>query len=381
MARLVIENLTKVFPVRHGTPVRAVDGVGLALEDHEFVTLAGPSGCGKSTLLRLIAGLETPSQGSVIIDGKLQASVPPKDRDIAMVFQGHSLYPHLTAYENLAFGLTLRKVPKPEVGRRVLEASERLGLRECLQRLPQELSGGEKQRVALGRALVLKPRIFLLDEPFSHLDATLRSQLRRDLVSIHASVSATMIYVTHDQTEAMTLGQRLAVMNQGAILQFDNPLHVYQKPTRRFVAGFIGSPAINMVEGSFELIGGRLCFRETPRPAAVKDSAFELPVESASLLAQSGSLVARKIACGLRPELLSLTALTQPSTPDLLRVRIEFVEHLGHEQHVQLTTGSGLQLVARAPANSAFARGEHCGLRVDHRQACFFDSNHGRLLH
>src|ERR1051326_161503 len=224
MARVVLEHLTKVFKGSKGEGVRPVDDVNLKVEDKELVVLVGPSGCGKTTTLRLIAGLEDATSGSVSIDGQAMNGVAPKERDVAMVFQNHALYPHMTGYENMAFGLKLRRLPRPEIQKRVKEASEMLGLSDCLDRLPQALSGGERQRVALGRAIVRRPKVFLFDEPLSNLDAPMRGQMRAEIARLHSRLGATVIYVTHDQIEAMTLGQRIAVMNAGVIQQVGGPM-------------------------------------------------------------------------------------------------------------------------------------------------------------
>jgi multiple sugar transport system ATP-binding protein len=245
MARVVIENLTKVFHGPAGEIIRAVDGVTLAIEDQEFLVLVGPSGCGKTTTLRLIAGLEEATHGTISIAGQIVTDAVPKDRDVAMVFQNHALFPHLSAYENIAFGLRLRKCPSAEIERRVMEASEMLGLNGCLKRRPEELSGGQRQRVAIGRAIVRRPRLFLFDEPLSNLDAPLRAQMRDEIAALHAQLNATIIYVTHDQVEAMTLGDRVAVMQAGVIQQVGEPVELYRRPANPFVAGFIGAMPMN----------------------------------------------------------------------------------------------------------------------------------------
>jgi multiple sugar transport system ATP-binding protein len=245
MARVVIENLTKVFQGPDDEGIRAVDNLSFAVEDREFLALVGPSGCGKTTTLRLIAGLEAATQGTISIDGKIVNNVAPKDRDVAMVFQNHALFPHLSAYENMAFGLKLRKCPRAEIEKRVMEAAELLALNGCLQRQPQELSGGQRQRVAIGRAIVRRPRLFLFDEPLSNLDAPLRAQLRGEIARLHVHLRATMIYVTHDQVEAMTLGDRVAVMQAGVIQQVGEPEEIYRRPANAFVAGFIGALPMN----------------------------------------------------------------------------------------------------------------------------------------
>jgi len=240
MATVVLKNVSKVY----ATNVVAVNNINLEVEDKEFIVLVGPSGCGKSTTLRMVAGLERVTQGEIYIGGQLVNDLPARNRDIAMVFQNYALYPHMTAYENLAFGLKLHHYPKKEIDRRVQEAAEILGITPILKRRPKELSGGERQRVAVGRAIVRKPRVFLFDEPLSNLDAKLRVQMRTELIKLHNRLQATMVYVTHDQVEALTLGERIVVMKDGIIHQMDHPIAVYENPRNKFVAGFIGSPPL-----------------------------------------------------------------------------------------------------------------------------------------
>ena len=235
MAEVVLKNIRKVFDKE----VVAVDDANIKISDREFVVLVGPSGCGKSTMLRMIAGLEEITAGEVYIDGDLVNDIPPKDRDIAMVFQNYALYPHMTVYQNMAFGLKLRKYPKVEIDQRVRDAADILGIQELLERKPKALSGGQRQRVAVGRAIVRKPKVFLFDEPLSNLDAKLRVQMRTEISKLHTRLEATMIYVTHDQTEAMTMGDRIAVMKDGRIQQMDSPLNLYGHPINQFVGGFI----------------------------------------------------------------------------------------------------------------------------------------------
>jgi multiple sugar transport system ATP-binding protein len=245
VARVVIENLCKAFSAPTGDVIQAVDNVSFDVGDGEFLTLVGPSGCGKTTTLRLIAGLEKPDRGTISIDGSIANDLAPKERDVAMVFQNPALYPHLSVFENMAFGLKLRKCPRIEIERRVGAAAEMLGLNGTLNRRPEELSGGQRQRVAIGRAIVRRPRLFLFDEPLSNLDAPLRAQMREELARLHVELGATMIYVTHDQIEAMTLGQRVAVVHCGVIQQIGTPEEIYRRPADEFVAGFIGAMPMN----------------------------------------------------------------------------------------------------------------------------------------
>ena len=263
MAQVIIQNLHKTYLGDKGRQVIAVEDLNLKIEDGEFMVLVGPSGCGKSTTLRLVAGLEEISGGNIYIDGKKLNDVPPKDRDIAMVFQNYALYPHMTVYKNMAFGLELRKLPKKEIQRRVQEAAQILGLSdEMLQRKPKALSGGQRQRVALGRSIVRKPKVFLFDEPLSNLDAKMRVQTRGEIAKLHGRLRNTMIYVTHDQVEAMTLGDRICVMKSGRVQQVGTPLEIYNRPATLFVAGFIGSPAMNFLPGQVVEKSRRLFFAE-----------------------------------------------------------------------------------------------------------------------
>src|SRR6187549_4005446 len=248
MSKVTVNHIYKIYPGEKGTNVTAVEDVNLEIGDREFVVFVGPSGCGKSTTLRMIAGLEEISKGDVFIGDRRVNEVPPKDRDIAMVFQNYALYPHMSVYDNMAFGLKLRKYPKAEIAKRVQDAAEILGIHELLKRKPRQLSGGQRQRVAVGRAIVRHPQVFLFDEPLSNLDAKLRVQMRVELKRLHDRLETTAIYVTHDQVEAMTLGDRVVVMKDGLVQQVGDPLTVYAKPRNRFVAGFIGSPAMNFVD-------------------------------------------------------------------------------------------------------------------------------------
>lgn len=244
MVSITLENLTKKFG-----KVVAVDNVNIEIEDKEFVTLLGPSGCGKTTTLRMIAGLETPTEGEIYFDGKSVTDIPPHQRNVAMVFQDYALYPHMTAYDNMAFNLKMKKMPKEEIQELVKKTAELLKIQHLLDRFPAEMSGGEKQRVALGRALVRQPTVFLFDEPLSSIDAKLREEMRSELIKIHEKIQTTFIYVTHDQVEAMTLSKRFAVMNQGRVMQFDTPMNIYNEPMNTFVASFVGSPSINLFTG------------------------------------------------------------------------------------------------------------------------------------
>ena len=287
MARVLLEGITKKFD-----EVVAVKDINLEINDQEFVVLVGPSGCGKTTTLRMIAGLEEITEGKIYIGDTLINDVPPKDRNIAMVFQNYALYPHMRVYENMAFGLKLRGIPKKEIKKRVGDAAEILGLSELLERYPKQLSGGQRQRVAVGRAIVRHPQVFLMDEPLSNLDAKLRVQMRAELQKLHKTLKATIIYVTHDQVEAMTLGQRIAVILKGGLQQVENPLAVYQKPTNRFVAGFIGSPPMNFVKGGIAKKGDIYVFESD-------GFKIEVPQDLDHLLEE---YVGKEVIFGIRPE-------------------------------------------------------------------------------
>ncbi|MGH7508254.1 MAG: ABC transporter ATP-binding protein [Gemmatimonadales bacterium] len=317
----------------------AVHDLDLEVAEGEFVVLVGPSGCGKSTILRMIAGLESISGGELRIGGRVVNNVPAKQRDIAMVFQNYALYPHMTAYENMAFALSLRKLPRPEINRRVRESAQVLGIEPLLVKRPRQMSGGERQRVALGRALVRKPEVFLFDEPLSNLDAKLRVHMRREIARLHQQLGTTMIYVTHDQVEAMTLGDRIVVLHHGAMQQVDTPAALYNRPRNAFVASFIGTPPMNLIEG--EMIGGG-----QPRFRA-SGGDFELELDARWAGALRG--VARAVILGIRPEDLQALAPGQGHSAGVISARVELVELLGGEALVHVSSG-GIDLTARLPA-------------------------------
>ena len=296
MASLSLKNVCKVYP----NGFEAVKDFNLEVEDKEFIIFVGPSGCGKSTTLRMIAGLEDISSGDLIIDGKVVNDVEPKDRDIAMVFQNYALYPHMTVFDNMAFGLKLRKVPKAEIKQKVEEAARILDLEKLLDRKPKALSGGQRQRVAMGRAIVRNPKVFLMDEPLSNLDAKLRVQMRSEIASLHNRLGATIIYVTHDQTEAMTLGTRIVVLKDGVIMQVDSPQKLYNEPNNLFVAGFIGSPQMNFIDAEAVVEGSKVNLK-------FGQFAVELPEEKAKKLIDGG-YAGKKVVLGIRPEDISDTA-------------------------------------------------------------------------
>lgn len=361
MANVKLDNIKKEYE----GGVVAVKGVSIDVQDKEFVVLVGPSGCGKSTTLRMIAGLEDISSGTLTIDGKVVNDVPPKDRDIAMVFQNYALYPHMDVYENMAFGLKLRKFPKDEIDKRVREAAKILNIEEYLDRKPKALSGGQRQRVAVGRAIVRKPKVFLFDEPLSNLDAKMRVQMRTEISKLHKRLDATMIYVTHDQTEAMTMGDRIVVMKDGNVMQIDAPLNLYNNPTNKFVAGFIGSPAMNFVEGIITKSTG-LKFVEKGTQLTV-----DIPKDKQKLLS---SYIDKDIWLGIRPEHIS----AEKTKSSKINANVDVVEPMGNEIFVYFTCGVA-QLVARLTPTQIQA-GKKQDFSFDMSKAHFFDKTSENVI-
>ena len=367
MAKVIIENLVKTYPEKSGPGVTAVKGISLEVEDREFMVLVGPSGCGKSTTLRMIAGLEEITAGSIAIDGKVVNHVLPKDRDIAMVFQNYALYPHMSVYDNMAFGLKLRKFPKAEIDARVREASAMLGLDLYLDRKPKALSGGQRQRVAVGRAIVRKPKVFLFDEPLSNLDAKMRVSTRTEISKLHARLGATMIYVTHDQVEAMTMGDRICVMKDGDIMQVSAPLDLYNHPVNMYVAGFIGSPPMNFFKGTIQRTGNHLAFVETNTAAA--PLRFTL---TETLSRQAAQHIGQPIVFGIRPENVHDTlTVTNPDQARTVEVKVEVSEPMGSETYLYLDTGA-TSFIARVRPTDRF--------EVNSRVKVTFDLDHAHLF-
>jgi multiple sugar transport system ATP-binding protein len=328
MAAVRLRNLTK-----HFGKVVAVSELTLDINDKEFLVLVGPSGCGKTTALRMIAGLEEATGGEIYIADRLVNDVSPKDRDIAMVFQNYALYPHMTVYDNMAFGLKLRKFPRPEIKRRVHEAAQMLGLMELLTRRPKELSGGERQRVALGRAIVREPKVFLMDEPLSNLDAKLRVQTRAELIKLHRRLGITTIYVTHDQVEAMTMGDRIAVLKDGVMHQVDTPMELFNHPANLFVASFIGSPAMNFIPGTVVAADGGYLIDAA-------DFKLRLPPSHAEAARKR---VDQKVIFGIRPDDIYDRSLPSPiaATPDnSLQLMVDVTEPMGASVYAYLTSGT-----------------------------------------
>ena len=357
MAEVKLEQVSKVYDGK----VTAVREVNVTILDREFVVLVGPSGCGKSTVLRMIAGLEDISAGTVSIDGKIVNDVPPKDRDIAMVFQNYALYPHMSVYQNLAFGLKLRKYSKADIDIRVNEAAKILGIETYLDRKPKALSGGQRQRVALGRAIVRQPKVFLFDEPLSNLDANLRVQMRTEISRLHHRLQTTMIYVTHDQIEAMSMGDRIVVMRDGIVQQVDTPLNIYHNPINKFVAGFIGSPTMNFMSGGIRK-DGVVSFKQDET-----DVVFPLAGETAR------RLNAGPVTLGIRPEHIHVQRPHGVDTVAPLKVMIEVVEPVGNEIFVYFSTGAATHYVARLATDRAPEVGKTCELLIDTAKIHLFD--------
>ncbi|MDD3628755.1 MAG: sn-glycerol-3-phosphate ABC transporter ATP-binding protein UgpC, partial [Actinomycetota bacterium] len=321
MAKVVLKDLTKKFE-----NVVAVNNMNSVIEDREFVVLVGPSGCGKTTTLRMVAGLEDPTEGEIYIGDRLVNGVAPKDRDIAMVFQNYALYPHFDVYNNMAFGLKLRKTPKAEIEKRVMEAAKILKIEDLLKRKPKQLSGGQRQRVALGRAIVRDPKVFLMDEPLSNLDAKLRVQMRTEIAKLHERLNATIVYVTHDQTEAMTMADKIIIMKDGVVQQTGKPQEVYDNPVNMFVAGFIGSPAMNFLDAT---ITDRLTF---------KGGIFELETTDRIKKAiKDNNLVGKEVVIGIRPEDLEDSNFVQNvSSGNTITANVEVTEPMGAEIYLYI---------------------------------------------
>lgn len=365
MARVDLSDVTKQFG-----DVVAVNQVTLSAEDKEFLVLVGPSGSGKTTTLRLVAGLEDVSSGIISIGDRIVNTVSPKDRDIAMVFQSYALYPHMNVYNNMAFGLKLRRTPKAEIRRRVHEAARTLEIESLLSRKPKELSGGQKQRVALGRAIVREPAVFLMDEPLSNLDATLRVQTRKELITLHRRLQATVIYVTHDQTEAMTMGSRIAVMNDGTVQQADTPQALYDRPNNTFVATFIGSPQMNVIAGEIAKTDGSAVVR-------TGDLDIPLPARLTSLIDNANS---RNILVGIRPEHIEISHGSGGNGAPEVPALVDVVEHLGAEIYAYLKAGKHTTLTARFGARVGLQSGATIRVRLDSSRLHLFNAETGDAI-
>ncbi|MBE7027420.1 MAG: sn-glycerol-3-phosphate ABC transporter ATP-binding protein UgpC [Ruminococcaceae bacterium] len=358
-------NLKGIYK-KYAGGVTAVSDFNLDIADKEFIVLVGPSGCGKSTTLRMIAGLEDISEGELYIDDKIVNEVAPKDRDIAMVFQNYALYPHMSVFDNMAFGLKLRKMPKAEIKKRVDEAARILDIAHLLDRKPKALSGGQRQRVALGRAIVREPKVFLMDEPLSNLDAKLRGQMRAEISRLHKKLATTFIYVTHDQVEAMTMGSRIVVMKDGFIQQIDSPQVLYDKPVNKFVAGFIGSPPMNFIDAEV-VKGGTYGYS-----VKVGDDLLELPEEHAKKF-NAEEYVGKKVVMGIRPEDIHDYENDIDVTPNcVLNVGVEIAELMGAETHLHVKVDGTIFIARVSPKNTA-KQGDKVALYVNGNKIHLFD--------
>ena len=361
MASLSLQHINKTYP----NGFQAVKDFNLEIEDKEFIIFVGPSGCGKSTTLRMIAGLEEISGGTLKIGDKVMNDVEPKDRDIAMVFQNYALYPHMTVYDNMAFGLKLRKVPKDQIDKAVREAARILDLEKLLDRKPKALSGGQRQRVAMGRAIVRKPKVFLMDEPLSNLDAKLRVQMRIEIAKLHENLGATIIYVTHDQTEAMTLGTRIVVMNAGVVQQVDTPRKLYDEPCNLFVAGFIGSPQMNFLDAQCEVSGDKVLLNVGP-------AKIELPPAKAKKLIDGG-YAGKTVVLGIRPEDVHDEPMFIASSPNtVIEATIRVYEMLGAEVYLHFDY-EGANMTARVDPRTTARNGDTVKFAFDAEKIHVFD--------
>lgn len=356
MAGLSLKKINKIYP----NGFHAVKDFNLEIEDKEFVIFVGPSGCGKSTTLRMVAGLEEISTGELHIGDKLVNDVAPKDRDIAMVFQNYALYPHMTVYDNMAFGLKMRKVPKAEIKKKVEEAASVLGIEDLLKRKPKQLSGGQRQRVALGRAIVREPKVFLMDEPLSNLDAKLRVQMRTELSKLHQKLQTTIIYVTHDQTEAMTMGTRIVVMKDGIVQQVADPQTIYNHPSNMFVAGFIGSPQMNFLDGQLYEEGGEVYFK-------FGDNSLKIPKDKGDILRKQGE-INKDVVLGVRPEDIK----NESSEAGFINSKVEVKEQLGSETYLYLEVGSN-RMTARVKPTFNPGIGQSVKIYFDMNKIHIFD--------
>ena len=361
MASLSLTNVCKVYP----NGFEAVKDFSLEVEDQEFIIFVGPSGCGKSTTLRMIAGLEEISSGELKIDGRVVNDVEPKDRDIAMVFQNYALYPHMTVFDNMAFGLKLRKVPKDEIKKKVEEAAKILDLEKLLDRKPKALSGGQRQRVAMGRAIVRNPKVFLMDEPLSNLDAKLRVQMRSEIASLHNRLKATIIYVTHDQTEAMTLGTRIVVLKDGVIMQVDSPQKLYNEPNNLFVAGFIGSPQMNFIDAVCKVEGERVTLNFE------KTSVVLPPAKAKKLI--DGGYNGKTVVMGIRPEDIGDSQIEIEAHKDaVFETDVTGYELLGSEVLLYFNV-AGTAMTAKVDSRTTARMGDHIKLAIDPEKIHCFD--------
>jgi len=384
MAEVKLEHISKVYDEnkKNSSTPKTIDDISFTVHDKEFMVLVGPSGCGKSTLLRMIAGLEEITEGVLTIDGSRVNEKDPRDRDLAMVFQNYALYPHMTVYENMAFGLRLKRFSKKEIKERVMQTAQLLELEEELHRKPKSLSGGQRQRVAIGRAIIRRPKVFLFDEPLSNLDAKLRSQMRIELQKLHREINATMIYVTHDQVEAMTLGNRIAVLNKGKLMQLDTPIHLYNYPENRFVAGFIGSPAMNFIKGSIQNEEGLI----------FKSDEGKCHIHFGDVPERLKNYIGKPIDIGIRPEHTLIIEENNPDSPDSFPIAIgrgdekadcivEIIayENMGNEQLVYFKLQDKPLIIRREPKEDV-EFGHQKALYFSRDKIIFIDPQNGQVL-
>ena len=371
MAEVILENISKWYDEadkKRGSK-KAIDNVSFTVHDKEFMVIVGPSGCGKSTLLRMFAGLEDISEGTLSIDGKRINELSPGNRDIAMVFQNYALYPHMTVYDNMAFGLKIKNYSKSEIKERVLQTARLLEIEDELHRKPKALSGGQRQRVAIGRAIIRRPKVFLFDEPLSNLDAKLRSQMRIELQKLHREINATMIYVTHDQTEAMTLGNRIVVLNKGNLMQLDTPMHLYKNPANKFVAGFIGSPAMNFIKGILQKV--EETFFIDPSAGCRISLGSQIP-------AAVQNKIGEEIEIGVRPENI---ILSQPGSSRIQECLAEVMafENMGNEQLIYLFMQNHT-LIARRAAQEIIEIGSKLFIQFRENEIIYLEPSTGMIL-
>ncbi len=375
MASVTLKGIYKKYP----GGVTAVSDFNLDIEDKEFIILVGPSGCGKSTTLRMIAGLEEISEGELYIGDRLVNDIAPKDRDIAMVFQNYALYPHMTVFDNMAFGLKLRKTPKDEIKRRVDEAARILDITHLLDRKPKALSGGQRQRVALGRAIVREPQVFLLDEPLSNLDAKLRAQMRTELSKLHIRLGTTFIYVTHDQTEAMTMGTRIVVMKDGFIQQVDTPQNLYSKPVNVFVAGFIGSPQMNFVDVTLQERNGKLVVVFDDVEGA-ENNGYEIELPEGKRTPELEAYIGKGMILGVRPEdLKDEEMFLSAASTGIIDCTVDVTELMGAETYLYVTC-AGRNLIARVSPRSTAKAGDVIKMAIDVNKIHLFDKETERVV-
>lgn len=358
MARIELRNLKKVYTISKKVELEAVKSINLEIEDKEFVVFVGPSGCGKSTTLRMIAGLEDVTSGEIIIEEKVVNEIEPKLRDIAMVFQNYALYPHMTVYENMAFGLKNRKVPKDIIEIKVREVAKTLGIEDELSRRPKELSGGQRQRVAMGRAMVRNPKVFLMDEPLSNLDAKLRVQMRNELTKLHRDLQTTFVFVTHDQIEAMTLATKIVVMNDGNIMQVDTPERIFNNPANLFVAGFIGSPQMNFLNGKYIVENGAFYFVRKDLKILIQNIDFNCDIKSG-----------REVILGIRPEYIQISNNNQSSA---IHCTVSIIENMGSYQNIYCAFDEE-NIVIKVDASTKVALGDKINVELVKDKIQLFD--------